>query len=282
MVERFKTFVLRMMRVPPEPEPPAGSEGSVTIFRASKRFFQINLVRWAFGQVSTLIGIVVALIFLRTGAFGIVDVALNKVPIEYLASGLVAAADFFGIAISAAELLRFGIASIEVVGIALFIVQLPFSFFLVLLDWELRWYIVTDRSLRIREGVVRVREATMTFANVQEVSIQQGPLQRILGISDLKVRTAGGGSGSGPPAKQRQQEAHSPHIGYFHGVDNAGAIRDLILERLKQLRDAGLGDPDQISVATIGPDSGDADSDLLAAASGLLTEVRAMRRSVAR
>ena len=120
----------------------------------------------------------------------------------------------------------------------------------------------------------------MTFANVQEVSIQQGPLQRLLGISDLKVRTAGGGATSGPPAKQRQQEAQSLHIGYFHGVDNAGAIRDLILERLKQLQDAGLGDPDQAGIESVEPTSADVSKALLTAARGLLSEARALRQSV--
>ena len=265
MVDRFKAFVLRMMKVPPEPQPPAGSRGSVEIFRASKRFFQLNLVRWGFAQISTLIGIIVALTFLRTGAFGL-EMA-----------GLEAVLDRF----SLQDLMLILITAAEVIGIGLYIIQLPISFFLVVLDWEMRWYIVTDRSLRIREGVVRVKEMTMTFANVQEVSIQQGPLQRLLGISDLRVRTAGGGATSGPPAKQRQQEGHSLHIGYFHGVDNAGEIRDLILERLKQLRDAGLGDPDQVCSDSAGPESDTVAAGLLTAARGLLAETRALRQSAA-
>ena len=260
MLENIKPLVLRMTKVPPEPEAPAGSQGSVRIFRASKRFFQLRLVRWGFAQVSTLIGIIIALTFLRTGAFG-AEAVLDRIPYEDLTLTLITAAEVF--------------------GIGLFILQLPFSFFLVVLDWEMRWYIVTDRSLRIREGVLRVKEMTMTFANVQEVSIQQGPLQRLLGISDLKVRTAGGGASSGPPAKQRQQESHSLHIGYFHGVDNAGEIRDLILERLKQLRDAGLGDPDQVRAETGGSAPESMADGLFNAAQGVLVEVRALRKSVA-
>lgn len=259
MVEQLKALVLRIAKVPPEPQPPAGSEGSVTIFRASKRFFQLNLVRWAVAQVSTLVGIVTALVFLRAGTFGI-ETVLDRLPFEDLTMTLITLA--------------------EIVGIGIFVIQIPISFLLVLLDWENRWYIVTDRSLRIREGVLRIKEMTMTFANVQEVSIQQGPLQRLLGISDLKVRTAGGGAASGPPAKQRQQEAQSLHIGYFHGVDNAGAIRDLILERLKQLRDAGLGDPDQARMESAQAESADVTDPLLAAARGLLSEARALRQTV--
>ena len=87
MIEQLKALVLRMAKVPPEPHPPVGSEGSVTIFRASKRFFQLNLVRWALAQISTLIGIVVALTFLRAGAFG-VETVLDRLPYEDLTMSL--------------------------------------------------------------------------------------------------------------------------------------------------------------------------------------------------
>jgi uncharacterized membrane protein YdbT with pleckstrin-like domain len=165
----------------------------------------------------------------------------------------------------------------EVIGIVGFLVQLPVSLFLVLLDWEMRWYIVTDRSLRIREGVWRVNEMTMTFANVQEVSIRQGPIERLFGIANLRVRTAGGGGRVGP--NQPQNEEKSGHIGFFRGVDNAPAIRDLILERLKQLRDAGLGDPDQPQAEAEASAEG-MPSGLLDAAHEMLTEARALRRAV--
>lgn len=259
MIEAVKRLVLRVMKVPPEPSRPAGREESVEVFRASKRFFYLNLLRWFLAQFSTLVGIVFALGFLHSGGEAGLEEMLRRLPVGEWIAPLVYAA--------------------EAIGIGAYLLQLPFSFFVVLLDWQMRWYIVTDRSLRIREGVVNVKEMTLTFANVQEVSIHQGPLQRLLGISDLKVRTAGGGGGTGPPAKQRQQEAHSPHIGYFHGVDNAETIRDLILKRLKVLRDAGLGDPDQEPFiddesVTDGPSAG-----VVPAAEALLEEVRRLRRA---
>lgn len=259
MVEALKAIVLRAMKVPPKPDPPAGSEGSVRVFRASRRLFHFNVLRWMVAQGSTLIGVVAALTALHAGGAG-AEVLAGKFSYEHP--------------------IYFLITLTEIVGIVFFFVQLPFSFFLVLLDWEMRWYIVTDRSLRIREGVVRVKEMTMTFANIQEVSIRQGPIQRLLGISDLRVRTAGGGgSAKGPPAKQRQQEEHSPHIGFFHGVDNAPEIRDLILSRLKQARDAGLGDPDQArrGDAAVPAVAGR----VLQAGRALLSEAQALRRTVA-
>jgi uncharacterized membrane protein YdbT with pleckstrin-like domain len=118
---------------------------------------------------------------------------------------------------------------------------------------------------------------TMTFANVQEVSIRQGPIERLFGISNLRVRTAGGGASAS--SQQGESEEKSGHIGYFRGVDNAPAIRDLILERLKRLRDAGLGDPDQRQ-AEIDEDAKGMPSGLLEAAREMLAEARALRRTI--
>ncbi len=67
------------------------------------------------------------------------------------------------------------------------------SLALVRLNFEKRWYIVTDRSLRVREGILNVREMTVTFANIQNISISHGPVQRAIGIAELRVDTAGGG-----------------------------------------------------------------------------------------
>src|SRR4029077_20010196 len=75
------------------------------------------------------------------------------------------------------------------------------------LDFDKRWYVVTDRSLRVREGVLRVSEMTVTFANIQNISVSQGPIQRALGIADLRVDTAGGGSTT--PGHAATQSMHT-------------------------------------------------------------------------
>ena len=129
----------------------------------------------------------------------------------------------------------------EVLGLVLIAVQAPFTYTLVRLDYEMRWYIVTDRSLRIREGITSLRESTMTFANIQNLAIEQGPVQRLLGISDLKVRTAGGGS-KGEEFADEAEKAKAMHIGYFRGVDNGPELRDAILAELQRLKDGGLDD----------------------------------------
>ncbi|MFN9895742.1 MAG: PH domain-containing protein, partial [Acidobacteriota bacterium] len=47
--------------------------------------------------------------------------------------------------------------------LVLYPLQALFTFFAQRLDYQLRWYIVTDRSLRIRAGLWSVVETTMTF-----------------------------------------------------------------------------------------------------------------------
>jgi uncharacterized membrane protein YdbT with pleckstrin-like domain len=252
----LKTLMLRVLKVPPEPSLPVGAAGSAKVFRASRRYLQLKLLNWGVGQILTLFGLVAALVALHLVANGTLAV-FDKVPHK-------------------AIVLRFA-GWFEAIGVIGFLVQLPLSLVPVILDWEMRWYIVTDRSLRIREGVWKVSEMTLTFANVQEVSIRQGPIERLFGIANLRVRTAGGGAPVGP--HEAQSEEKSGHIGYFRGVDNAPAIRDLILERLKKLRDAGLGDPDQsedeVETAEETPPR------VVEAAKEVLEEVRALRRAAA-
>ena len=244
-------LITRFLKVPPEPEPPLGSPGSVRVFNAAPGYFQYRLVKWVVGQVGTVNGLVVGLAFLAGG------VEFAAIPIGQDVAVL-----------------------LEVVGIGLFLVQLPLSFLMVRLDYRYRWYMITDTSLRIREGLLSVRERTMTFANIQNLSIKQGPIQRLFGISDLQVRTAGGGSETAGESKNELAEAMNMHIGYFRGVDNAEEIRDLILGRMRGLKDSGLGDPDepahQEQPAAAQPDG----RDLEAAARELLAEARALRAAM--
>jgi uncharacterized membrane protein YdbT with pleckstrin-like domain len=155
------------------------------------------------------------------------------------------------------------------------------SYAAIRLDWQMRWYILTDRSLRIREGIVQLREVTLTLANVQEIKVSQGPLQRLLGITDLVVDTAGGGGGlaAGGPGS-----VHG-HRGVLRGVERGSDLRQTIESRVKQRRGAGLGDPDE--VADLGappqPAAGSAptaDDPFLEALRALRGEAAALRRSV--
>ncbi len=105
------------------------------------------------------------------------------------------------------------------------------------LDYEMRWYVVTDRSLLIRQGVWIVREITLTFANAQNVHVRQGPVERLFGFSNVEVDTAGGGG-------QKNEQGTQAHRAVLRGLDNPQEVRRLILDLLRHHRTAGLGDPD--------------------------------------
>lgn len=138
------------------------------------------------------------------------------------------------------------------------------------LRYDTTWYVMSGRSLRIRRGIWLIRETTVTFENVQNVELKQGPLQRHFGIADLVVQTAGGG---GAQPKQGQT---NPHEARIEGVDDAQRIRDLIMSRVRQSRRAGLGDerPEQRTARAGGPGWTPAHLDALR---GIRDAVRALR-----
>lgn len=172
-------------------------------------------------------------------------------------------------------------------GILAYLVQLPVTYAIARLDFEMRWYMVTDRSLRIRHGVWKVSESTMSFANIQQVEVSQGPLQRMLGLADVRVQSAGGGGGE---SENKHGTEDDMHHGLFHGVTNAPEIRDLILERLRRFRESGLGDPEEAGRRVPSPLEHGTESapyplathspELLAAAQELAAEARALRSAL--
>jgi membrane protein YdbS with pleckstrin-like domain len=243
----LERLITRVLKVPPRPEPPMGGAGTLRVFNAATGFYTYRLCGWVLRQAGTAIGLIVGLVVLYRIDFG-------------------GARMFTGFA-----------RILEVVGVAGFLAQLPFSFLMVRLDYRYRWYMVTDTTLRIREGLLAVREQTMTFANIQNLSIRQGPLQRLFGIADLRVRTAGGGEHAGKG--EEIAETANMHLGYFRGVDNAAEIRDLIGHRLRGQRDTGLGDPDEmVSVRDHKMLPGRPTADLLAAALEFRDEARRLRK----
>lgn len=230
----WRSIVLRVCRVPHDPEPPPGSPPRV--FRAARNYYTFRLISWAIAQFFALLGILVAI-----GFFSFMNVPAR---------------------------VRTGFAFFEGIGIVIFIIQFFYSLAVLRLDYELRWYMVSDRAIRIREGILTVREKTIAFANIQNIGIKQGPLQRFLGIADVEVKTAGGGDASSDHT--RGSFAEPMHIAYFRGVDNANEIRDLVREGVRRQRNSGLGDPDEPHQ---GPD------DLKDAVSLLLDEARKLRRA---
>ena len=109
-----------------------------------------------------------------------------------------------------------------------------FSLVALRLDYELRHYLVGDKSLRVSQGAIVRREVTLSYANVQNLEVTAGPFETLFGIKSLTISTAGGSS--------RPGEAN-PHHATLEGLKNADEVKRLILGMLKGQKDSGLGEP---------------------------------------
>jgi uncharacterized membrane protein YdbT with pleckstrin-like domain len=218
MYKRFRDWCSKILRIPGDPEPPPGDESSTRLFRAAPNFYKYLIFLWAMGTLALVA------IILPTEIIPLV----TEFDWERKLRGF-----------------AFVVLPLPAVIFTIALAWRMFALALVRLDFEKRWYLVTDRSLRVREGILKVREMTITFANIQNISVSQGPIQRLLGIADLRVDTAGGG----PSRSEKEEGGESLHTVRFRGVDNAAEIRELITERLRELKDSGLGDRDEMPAA---------------------------------
>jgi membrane protein YdbS with pleckstrin-like domain len=209
MYEWLKGIILPLLRIEgSEPHPPAGHGPNdvLRIERADPGFLRLKLFEWSLYAVAWALTVTLASTLLL-----IADVRLLLLVIPLLLFAIVKAATLY-------VTMR--------------------------LDYELRWYVITDRSLMIREGVWSTKEITLTFANAQNVRVTQGPLERLFGFSTVEIETAGGGSG---------EDGGLRHCARLRGVARPQEVRNLILDRLRGATTAGLGDPDDMQGHALPP-----------------------------
>jgi hypothetical protein len=315
MYDLIRRWTLSLLKAPPQPHPPIGDPASLRIFNAGKNYFRLRIARWTLVELAAFGGLIFWTAFLidignlmreerekrtqmETEAAQVRDSssqtldASSDIHIEATVgkkhskhqqfptsvSGFRHACADFALKLPAGAFAL--IWAIKIFSAVAFLVQLPITYAIRRLDYEMRWYMVTDRSLRLRYGVWKISEATMSFANIQQVVVSQGPLQRLLGLGDVRVKSAGGGGGKSGDGQGHSCGADDMHTGLFHCVTNATEIRDLIIERLRRFREAGLGDPDDKNHALSPTDLNQTDSSTLSAARELVVEARALRAAL--
>jgi membrane protein YdbS with pleckstrin-like domain len=249
MYNSFRRFCERLLRIPPDPEPPPGDEASTRQFRAAPNYYKYLL----------------CIVLLRILLLLLVIVISVALPVTIAEFQLAKQGNKWALILWL----------IPVAAILLHILLSAFSLAVVRLTFEKRWYLVTDRSLRVREGVISIREMTVNFANIQNISVSQGPLQRILGISDLRVDTAGGGGGGG--SSHGGQASQNLHTAWFRGIENANDVRGIIQDRLRHLKDSGLGDHEDLR-----QNSTSAGPEFLAALRAVHAEAAGLRLAISR
>ena len=302
MFNGLQVLLLRLLRVPAEPEPPAGAPESIRVFRAGPNYLRLRLTLWAIGQSLALAGFIFWFWVLhraekerdrsreivRSAPVAAVPAAegepmkssttegTNQLSSKRKTRHPKQSTNWRQAAAQTPDWVFLLLWGLKALGAGAYLIQLPITYAIRRLDYEQRWYVVTDRSLRLRTGIWRVREMTMSFANLQQVVVTQGPLQRLLHLADVQVQSAGGGGGSAHPG--HGGATASLHTGHFHAVDNAEEVRDLIIERLRRFRETGLGDPDENRKGVSAVAQAPRESLTLSAAKELLAEARALRQ----
>lgn len=104
------------------------------------------------------------------------------------------------------------------------------------LRFDTIWYGVSDRGIYIRRGVWIISEHTITMENIQNISVSQGPIEQIFGIATVVIETAGSEAGEGKDPFAIGNKA------IMVGLEAADEVRQLIQEKVRRCRTAGLGD----------------------------------------
>lgn len=196
LVRLLRPLFLPLLRL--EIEPPHLPEGSslVRALKPTEQWLAYRYLAVLFGLLNQFIGAAVAAVV------------------------LIMSTERWGVALAVA----IGVAQVLVVGFALVATRV---------DFELRHYLVGDRSLRVAQGAWKREEVTLSYANIQNLEVTQGPLERLFGFKALTISTAGGDSVAG--------DGHG-HVVSLVGLEDADELRGLMLAMLERHRDSGLGD----------------------------------------
>jgi membrane protein YdbS with pleckstrin-like domain len=206
--EALKSQLLLALRVPEgPPRAPLGSPGQLEVFRASPRYLELKLLA------------------------------------HFASIGLVLLFELLGWFLAPSPTSAFVLRSMSMLVIVITLVTAVLRYFVIRLEYDVRYYLLTDRSLRIRQGCLVIDESTYTFANIQNLTVRQGPIQRLFDIADLELETAGG-SGAGA----QESGGRARHQARLEGIERASELRDRISALVGKHRDTGLGDADEARV----------------------------------
>jgi membrane protein YdbS with pleckstrin-like domain len=159
-------------------------------------------------------------------------------------------------------------SSLETFGFIFVLISGVIRLVFLRLQYDCTWYVLTTRAMRIRRGLWVIHETTITYDNIQNVTVKQGPIQRLFKLSDIEVETAGGGG----VADSGKKGSDSSHSGRIEGVVDPERLRELIMTQVRLSRSSGLGDGHEVSRDASAP-SGHASPDW-GRMSAVLKEIR--------
>ena len=247
MYEDIKNFCLRLLKISPEPSDYHAEAANEQVFRPAPAFFAYHLFVWFYQSLGGVLSLAILIVPMLIGVLNSLEVRW-QMPIVMLL------------------LLLAALTALIYAGSA---------FIHVWLDYELRRYRISRSGIKVREGAISILETTMSIANIQNVSIEQGPIQRVLGISDILIQSAGGGGGVAQAAKGLPSPDY--HTVRFAGVRDAETIANVLREYLKIYQDSGLGHTEDKSSP---PAMTDKDLNMIDILKGMRDEAVLMRKSL--
>ena len=78
------------------------------------------------------------------------------------------------------------------VGGSVIVLIILFSFITAVLGFPRKGYLVREQDISFQKGLITYKLTTVPFNRIQHVEVNQGVLSKILGLSSVKIYTAGG------------------------------------------------------------------------------------------
>ena len=243
-------WVDRVLCLSSEPQIESGER----VFRPNQNTLRYELIRWSFGQVVAFVFLVIVL--LSPTLLQVIDwpdwlwpvtlvlqwsTWVDRLTLEFLPDYL------------HGMVLAFALTA--------FFTQLFATLSAIWLRYRYTWLIVGEEAVRLRTGWASLREITMRYTVIQQVRLQQGPLQRWCGVGDVEMRSAAG--------RNNDEDSEQQSLVKVRHFDQPAELRDLVRTHAELLRHAIKPQP----TPTPAPD-------LLVAARGVLSEAQALRHSL--
>ena len=159
--------------------PPTPIQGAqpIRLLRPGRRAHQWHWVKWLGAQLSALVGLVLVLTA--------IDVT-EWLPPEFGFVSFFTRWDDMGDYIP--EEWRWLWITVTLGG---FLTQFMLTLTTVWLEWRTIGYLVTDQGVQLRRGLWTTHETSLRFSHVQQVVFKQDAVQRLLGLADVALSTAG-------------------------------------------------------------------------------------------
>lgn len=128
--------------------------------------------------------------------------------------------------------------SVLIAFILLLVVISALNYWYQTLYYKTYYYDIEADFITVRKGVWFKNEIQFAYDRIQDVYVDQDVLDRILGLYDVHLSTAGTTG-----YQMGYTNSSSANLAHFDGLDeqNASKIRDMILAKIKESRGKGQG-----------------------------------------